>query len=110
MIRTTSKECKAAAGCCSTMWTSSFISFIRRHGPSTSSSASGATRRSSSAAMTTAERRGWGLALALGALLCATPATAQNTAYFGGYFGQNKVQYSKFHFQIVQTDHFDIYF
>ncbi len=60
--------------------------------------------------MTTADRGGWGLALALGALLCATPATAQNTAYFGGYFGQNKVQYSKFKFQIVQTDHFDIYF
>src|SRR5437773_7709307 len=36
--------------------------------------------------------------------LCATPAR-------GGaqYFGQNKVQYSSFNFQTIQTDHFNIY-
>jgi Tol biopolymer transport system component len=28
----------------------------------------------------------------------------------GGYFGQNKVQYHKFDFQVMKTDHFDIYF
>ena len=31
------------------------------------------------------------------------PAAAQ-------YFGQNKVQYRSFDFQILKTDHFDIYF
>ncbi len=37
--------------------------------------------------------------------LCATPAR-------GGaqYFGQNKVQYSSFNFQTIQTEHFDIYY
>jgi Tol biopolymer transport system component len=33
----------------------------------------------------------------------ATPASAQ-------YFGRNKVQYKKFDFQILRTEHFDIYF
>jgi len=28
----------------------------------------------------------------------------------GGYFGQNKVQYHKFDFKVMKTDHFDIYF
>jgi Tol biopolymer transport system component len=28
----------------------------------------------------------------------------------GDYFGQNKVQYHKFDFQVMKTDHFDIYF
>ena len=37
------------------------------------------------------------------ALAAATPARAQ-------YFGQNKVQYQKFDFQVLKTDHFDIYF
>ena len=44
------------------------------------------------------------LALALAALALAVPATAQAQYYFNGYFGQNKVQYSKFDFQIIQTD------
>ena len=48
--------------------------------------------------------------MALAALALAVPATAQAQYYFNGYFGQNKVQYSKFDFQIIQTDHFDIYF
>lgn len=43
-------------------------------------------------------------------LALAAPATAQAQYYFNGYFGQNKVQYSSFDFQIIQTDHFDIYF
>jgi Tol biopolymer transport system component len=37
------------------------------------------------------------------ALVTAAPAGAQ-------YFGQNKVQYQKFNFQVLKTDHFDIYF
>ena len=28
----------------------------------------------------------------------------------GGYFGQNKVQYRKFDFKVLKTEHFDIYF
>ena len=44
------------------------------------------------------------------AILClslsiATPALAQV-----GYFGQNKVQYRHFKFQVLKTDHFDIYY
>jgi Tol biopolymer transport system component len=35
----------------------------------------------------------------------AAPAAAQV-----GYFGQNKVQYQSFHFQVLKTDHFDIYY
>src|SRR5262245_31981298 len=37
--------------------------------------------------------------------LCATPAAAQM-----GYFGQNKVQYHNFKFQVLKTPHFDIYY
>src|SRR6266513_2202429 len=39
----------------------------------------------------------------LGFSVLATPASAQ-------YFGQNKVQYKNFHFQSIQTEHFDIYY
>jgi hypothetical protein len=35
--------------------------------------------------------------------VAAVPARAQ-------YFGQNKVQYEKFDFQVLKTDHFDIYY
>ena len=28
----------------------------------------------------------------------------------GGYFGRNKVQYRKFEFKVLKTEHFDIYF
>ena len=28
----------------------------------------------------------------------------------GGYFGQNKVQYRKFDFKVLKTEHFDIYY
>ncbi len=38
-------------------------------------------------------------------LVSAAPARAQ-----GGYFGQNKVQYQKFDFKVLKTDHFDIYY
>jgi hypothetical protein len=45
------------------------------------------------------------LAMAPGiALLCRTPAHAQV------YFGQNKIQYTRFDWQILTTDHFQIYF
>ena len=42
------------------------------------------------------------VALLLG-FLCATTASAQ-------YFGRNKVQYKEFSFQVLKTEHFDIYF
>ena len=38
-------------------------------------------------------------------LLVPAPASAQ-----GGYFGRNKVQYRNFDFQVLKTEHFDIYF
>ena len=69
------------------------------------------TRRSCSAAVTTPSIGSRvRLAGALVALALAVPGTAHAQYYFNGYFGQNKVQYSKFNFQIIQTDHFDIYF
>ncbi len=49
------------------------------------------------------------LALAV-TLLAAAPAAAQAQYFFNGYFGQNKVQYSSFDFQVIQTDHFDVHF
>ena len=46
-----------------------------------------------------------GLVLAVGGLMVATapPAAAQ-------YFGQNKVQYDQFDFQVLETDYFEVYF
>jgi len=45
---------------------------------------------------------------ALSAILTlAVPGTALAQ---GGYFGRNKVQYQKFDFKVLKTDHFDIYF
>ena len=46
-------------------------------------------------------RQAW-IALAL-TLAVASPASAQ-------YFGQNKVQYKSFDFEVLKTQHFDIYF
>lgn len=43
------------------------------------------------------------LATVLSALLAAAPASAQ-------YFGRNKVQYKNLKFQVLKTEHFDIYF
>lgn len=48
--------------------------------------------------------RGGVFMLAVGLVLgSAVPASAQ-------YFGRNKVQYEKFQFQVLHTDHFDIHF
>ncbi len=46
---------------------------------------------------------GAALAAALSALLFGSPASAQ-------YFGRNKVQYRDMKFQVLVTEHFDIYF
>ena len=43
------------------------------------------------------------LAVTAAAVTVAPPAHAQ-------YFGRNKVQYKKFHFQVLETAHFDIYY
>ena len=40
-------------------------------------------------------------------LFLAVPAV---TLAQGGYFGRNKVQYQKFDFKVLKTDHFDIYY
>ncbi len=49
---------------------------------------------------------------ALAGLLALLPAAAlaQGFGNASGYFGQNKVQYSTFDFQVIQTDHFDVHF
>jgi Tol biopolymer transport system component len=47
--------------------------------------------------------RRWWFVAALAALLVPGTARAQ-------YFGQNKVQYRSFNFEIIQTDHFDVYY
>jgi hypothetical protein len=49
-------------------------------------------------------RAGTLLALSLAALALA-PRTGR-----AQYFGRNKVQYESFHFQVLRTDHFDVYF
>jgi WD40 repeat protein len=45
------------------------------------------------------------MSLAVAGLLAAVPATAS-----AQYFGRNKVQYKKLDFQILKTEHFDIYY
>ncbi len=45
----------------------------------------------------------WLLLLAAVAAAVPAPAAAQ-------YFGQNKVQYSRFDFKVLETEHFDVYF
>lgn len=47
--------------------------------------------------------RRWWVAAAFAAVLVPQTARAQ-------YFGQNKVQYREFQFQIIQTEHFDVYY
>src|ERR671923_544617 len=42
---------------------------------------------------------------ALALLLLATPAVLS-----AQYFGRNKVQYTKFDFKVIQTEHFDVYY
>jgi Tol biopolymer transport system component len=44
-------------------------------------------------------------ALVLSTALAAVPAAGQSS-----YFGRNKVQYQRFDYQILKTEHFDIYF
>src|SRR5216117_3916623 len=53
--------------------------------------------------MTNCIRRQAALALTLAALGGAQAANAQ-------YFGRNKVQYEKFDWRIMKSDHFDLYF
>lgn len=53
--------------------------------------------------MTTSFPRAATLALVLAALLAPRSGDAQ-------YFGRNKVQYERFDWRILQTDHFDLYF
>jgi Tol biopolymer transport system component len=48
-------------------------------------------------------QRGLAILLCCVATLSSSPASAQ-------YFGQNKVQYRDFDFQVLKTEHFDIYF
>lgn len=43
--------------------------------------------------------------LAASLALCAAPAAAQ-----GGYFGQNHVQYLKFDWRVLKTEHFDVHY
>ena len=42
-------------------------------------------------------------AFVLAMFLASSPALAQ-------YFGQNKVNYKTFHFEVRKTDHFDVYY
>src|SRR5919199_6820738 len=53
--------------------------------------------------MATAHARAALVAAALLTLVTSAPVSAQ-------YFGRNKVQYKKLDFQILKTEHFDIYF
>jgi hypothetical protein len=50
-----------------------------------------------------ARKLGVTVAAAAAILVGATPARAQ-------YFGQNKVQYRSFDFQIIRTEHFEVYY
>jgi hypothetical protein len=42
--------------------------------------------------------------------LAATLILAAPSALAAQYFGQNRVQYTKFNFEVIKTEHFDIYF
>jgi Tol biopolymer transport system component len=46
-----------------------------------------------------------GLFIALGLVFVLQPVFGQS-----GYFGRNKVQYEKFDYQVLKTEHFDIYY
>jgi Tol biopolymer transport system component len=43
-------------------------------------------------------------------VLCLVAAACLPSAAFAQYFGQNKVQYKQFHFQIISSPHFDVYY
>ena len=49
--------------------------------------------------------QGWSVVLGLALALAVLPATAS-----GQYFGRNKVQYRTFDFQVLKTEHFDLYY
>jgi Tol biopolymer transport system component len=49
-------------------------------------------------------------ALAFSVFFCALLWLPSAALAQGGYFGQNKVQYRTFDFQVLKTDHFDIYY
>ena len=53
----------------------------------------------------TATRGWWRASLGAVLLVAALPALAS-----AQYFGRNKVQYRTFDFQILKTDHFDLYY
>ncbi len=59
--------------------------------------------------MSFSHRRSMVRTAALAALLCLGTAILLVPAY-GQYFGRNKVQYEKFSYQILKTEHFDIYY
>ena len=42
--------------------------------------------------------------------LCLTLTVPSEALAQGGYFGGNKVQYRSFKFEVLKTDHFDIYY
>jgi Tol biopolymer transport system component len=48
------------------------------------------------------------VALAVGPLVVG-PAVQMASAQYSGYFGRNKVQYATFDFEVINTEHFDIY-
>ena len=49
------------------------------------------------------KRSGWGILLALLCLVLPSAARAQ-------YFGQNKVQYTRYNWKSIESDHFEVYF
>ena len=46
----------------------------------------------------------------LALLLMVIVLTAAPRALMAQYFGQNKVQYTKFDFHVLETEHFDVYY
>lgn len=57
----------------------------------------------------TREAGGWALRIAL-AWILAMCASLSPSAASAQYFGQNKVQYKNFHWQVLKTEHFDVYY
>ena len=49
-------------------------------------------------------------AFALAVLICLSLAALRPAPLAAQYFGQNKVQYEKFGFKVIETEHFDVYF
>ena len=48
--------------------------------------------------------------LVLGVILAAAGTSVCLTPAFGQYFGRNKVQWEKFDYRVLKTEHFDIYY